>query len=33
MSNLKVRPKQVDFSNDRVHEYAKAEICSRVPVR
>ena len=31
MSNLKVRPKQVDFSVMNV-DYAKAEICTRVPV-
>lgn len=31
MSNLKVRPKQVDFSKMNI-DYAKAEICIRVPV-
>ena len=31
MSNLKVRPKQVDFSKMNI-DYAKAEICTRVPV-
>jgi hypothetical protein len=31
MSNLKVRPKQVDFSVMNV-DYAKAEICTRVPI-
>jgi hypothetical protein len=31
MSNLKVRPKQVDFSK-MSPEYAKVEICTRVPV-
>jgi hypothetical protein len=30
MSNLKVRPKQVDFSNVD-YDYAKAEICSKIP--
>jgi hypothetical protein len=32
MSNLKVRPKQVDFSK-MSPEYAKVEICTRVPVK
>ena len=31
MSNLKVRPKQVDFSKMDV-DYARAEITTRVPV-
>jgi len=31
MSNLKVRPKQVDFSK-MSPEYAKVEICTRVPI-